>query len=447
MKTFRPVTRRNALKLGAAATALPLFHIRTAGAAGKLSIGLWDHWVPAGNDVMKQQIQVWSDKNKVEVQADFITTNGFKNLLTASAEAQAKVGHDVFYHPQWEVQNHADQLEPVDDVVGRLTAQYGDVNKVCSYLGKVKGHWMAVPTSSGTQIKGPCARISILKDMAGLDIQAMYPAKQGHTAAADAWTYETMLAAAEKCKAGGKPFGLGLGTTSDSVDMIGGLFHAYGAVLVDGEGTIKVKSDEVRAVLEYGMKLVKALPPDAVSYDDASNNRALISGQSALIFNPPSAWAVAKRDNLPVAEDSWTFPAPSGPKGSFTPYQPYFWGIWQFAQNKTAAKELIEFLMQRDNVEARCTAVSGYDLPPYEKLTDFKVWEEVGPPKGTVYNYPLRAWFNSQPSVAASDASPEIAVQIYNRATMPTMFAKLLSGQSIDQVVSWANDELEGFTR
>ena len=48
--------------------------------------------------------------------------------------------------------------------------------------------------------------------------------------------------------------------------------------------------------LEYAQKLVKFLPADAVSFDDASNNRALISGKSALIFNPPSAWAVAKRD-------------------------------------------------------------------------------------------------------------------------------------------------------
>jgi hypothetical protein len=121
MKTLRPVTRRNALKLGAAAAALPLVHIRTAGAAGKVSIGFWDHWVPAGNDVMKQQVQAWSDKSKVEVQADFITSNGFKNILTIAAEAQAKTGHDVFAFPTWEVQNHADQMEPMDDVMGRLT--------------------------------------------------------------------------------------------------------------------------------------------------------------------------------------------------------------------------------------------------------------------------------------------------------------------------------------
>ena len=59
----------------------------------------------------------------------------------------------------------------------------------------------------------------------------------------------------------------------------------------------------MRQVLEYAQKLVKVLPPDAVSYDDASNNRALISGKSALIWNPPSAWAVAKRDAPAVAAD------------------------------------------------------------------------------------------------------------------------------------------------
>ena len=52
----------------------------------------------------------------------------------------------------------------------------------------------------------------------------------------------------------------------------------------------------MRQVLEFAQRVTKSYPADAVSFDDASNNRALISGKSALIFNPPSAWAVAKRD-------------------------------------------------------------------------------------------------------------------------------------------------------
>ena len=44
------VSRRRALQMSAAASTLPLVHIRTAGAAGKLAVGFWDHWVPQAND-------------------------------------------------------------------------------------------------------------------------------------------------------------------------------------------------------------------------------------------------------------------------------------------------------------------------------------------------------------------------------------------------------------
>jgi hypothetical protein len=80
-------------------------------------------------------------------------------------------------------------------------------------------------------------------------------------------------------------------------------------------------------------------------------------------------------------------------------------------------------------------------------MLDFKIWQDVDPPKGTVYNYPIRPFHKATPHIAAMPAPPEIAVQIYNRGTMPTMLAKLKSGQSIDQVIAWASDELEGFTR
>jgi ABC-type glycerol-3-phosphate transport system substrate-binding protein len=440
-------TRRRALAAGAGTALLPLVHVRTARAAGQLTVGFWDHWVPKGNDVMKKQVLAWADKNKVEVQIDFITSNSNKLLMTKAAEAQAKTGHDFIAFQTWEVNQYADQLEPVDDVMKDLTGKFGETNEVCEYLGKVQGHWHAVPTSSGTQIKGPCGRISLLKEHAGLDVVGMYPAKAEHTAAADGWTYDAMLKAMEGAKKAGVPFGIGLGLTTDSVDSAGAIFAAFGAELVDGEGNIKVKSDPVRAVLEFAQKYVKFLPDDTISYDDASNNRALISGKSALIFNPPSAWAVAKRDNPTVAADCWTFPAPAGPKGRFDPYLPYFWGVWKFAKNKSAAKELIAYLCQREQVEERCKIVDGYDLPPFQSMLDFKIWEEVEPPKGTLYNYPLRKWHNARPSIAASWAAPEVAVQVYNRGTLPTMFAKLLTGSSIEQTMAWAESELQGFLR
>jgi ABC-type glycerol-3-phosphate transport system substrate-binding protein len=423
-------SRRNAVKLGAAAATLPLVHIRTAGAAGKLNVGFWDHWVPGANDVMVKQVKAWADKNKVDVNSDFITTNGGKLQLTPAAETQAKAGHDVMTFITWDVQNYADSLDPIDDVMKRLIAANGDPNSVVTYLAKAKGHWVAVPSSSGTQTKPPCARISWFKKN-GLDLQAMYPVKDEKNALQDAWTWEAFLKFAELAAKDNMTFAMGMGggLNTDATDTHGAIFAAFGGTLVDAQ------------------RLVKFYPADAVSYDDASNNRALIAGKSALIFNPPSAWAVAKRDAPDVAADCWTFPAPAGPKGRFVPTQSYFWGTYSFSPNKSAGKDLVEFLMQRDNVEARCIASEGYDLPPYAKLNDFKIWEEVNPPKGTVFNYPLRASSGQQPSLTASEAAPEIAVQIYNRGVHNQMLARLHDGQTIPQVIAWAQDELDGYTR
>jgi ABC-type glycerol-3-phosphate transport system substrate-binding protein len=441
------VSRRTALKLGAASAALPLVHIRTGRAAGKLSVGFWDHWVPSGNAMLKQQCDAWAAKNQVEVNIDFITSVGNKLVLTQAAEAQAGTGHDALHFSQWEIHHHADKLVPVDEVVQRLIATNGKVSGLAEYLARAEGHWRAVPSSWGAQAKGPCARASVLKSAAGIDVMKMYPAKAEYIPEMDEWTWETHLKAAEACNKAGMTFAIGLGGTPDSCDTSGALFAAYGADLVDAKGNVTVDSDAVHQVLEYASRLVKVLPPDAVSYDDASNNRALISGKSALIWNPPSAWAVAKRDAPQVAADCWTLSAPKGPKGRYVPFSQSFWGVWQFSRNQTAAKELIEHLMQRDQVEPRCAAVVGYDLPPYAGMLDFKVWEDVEPPKGTVFNYPVRPSHHAEQNTPGFPAPPDIAVQMYQRGVYPAMLARLQSGQSIPQVIAWAKDEVEGFVR
>ena len=444
----RDAMRRKVLKYGALASALPWVHIRSAGAAGKLNVFFWDHWVPAGNDVIKKQVATWAEKNKVEVNVDLITSMGQKTLLTINAEAQARRGHDLITISNWNVRDHADKLEPVSDVVGRLEAKYGPANRVSNYLGKAKNQWVAIPSSWGTQNKGPAARLSMMKEMAGIDLKAMYPAASGpETEAAKGWTLAAMLKAAEACSKAGKPFAIGLGTTADNVDTAGSILAAFGGELVDANGKMQLKSDAVRQTLEYAQQLVKWLPAEAPSFDDASNNRALISGNTALIWNPPSAWAVAVRDAPAVAADTWHFPAPLGPKGRYMPHSMNFWAVWQFAQNKSGAKELAEFLMQQDNVDARSSAVMGYDLPPYQKMAEAPVWDKIGPPEGTVFNYPVRKQHNQVEHLAMMPAPPEIAAQMYNRGTLPTMFAKLKAGQTIPQVLAWAEEEIEGFLR
>ena len=383
-------TRRRFLGTAAATSAvIAAPYIRTSHAAGSLAVGFWDHWVPQANDALTKLCNEWAAKEKVDLKIDYIPSQGNKNLITIAAESQAKAGHDLLAFPTWQPADKARDLEPLDDVMKPLLAANGAVSPLIEYLAKVEGHWIAVPAAPGSQIKGPCARIDLMKQHAGLDVQKMYPAGAApDKALSQAWTWDAFLAAAEKCHKAGFPFGIGLGQTEDSVDTQGALWSAYGAVLVDAQGRITVKSDAVRQVLEFNRRLLAFLPPDVFAWDNASNNRMLIAGKSALIMNPPSAWAVAKRDNPKVAEQLWTFPSPRGPKGRYEPYLPYFWGVWKFSKNKAAAKSLLVHLSQRSAVEKQVAASQGYDIPAFAKLNDFKTWAEEGPPKGTLYHYP-----------------------------------------------------------
>jgi len=341
--------------------------------------------------------------------------------------------------------NNADWLDSVDDVMTGLTRQYGPTNEICEYLGQQNKSWRAVPISTMSLYYCVMGRISILKQ-AGVDVQAMYPARPEGSPEAANWTYDTYLKAAEACYKAGMPFGTGLGTTGDSVSWIGQMFASFGAELIDRNGEIRADSDAVRQVLEYSQKLVSFLPENAVAYDDASNNRAYISGRTALIFNPPSPWAVAKRDNPAIAQDTWLFPAPAGPAGRFEAYTTNFWGVWSFAKNKSAAKAIITYLMQRERIEERCQATVGYDIPPFASMVDFPIWDKVGPPDGMCFNYPLRPIHKARPYIAMSPAPPDVAVRAYNRGTIGTMLARLHTGQSVPQVIAWAKDELAGFT-
>ena len=419
-------------------------YIRTAYAAGKLSIGFWDHWVPDANKASTNLVNECAEKEKVEVSIDYITSQGYKNTLTIAAEGQAKSGHDILAMPTWWPHANAELLEPVNDIMEPILKENGEVNGTVKYLGQLNGKWLGVPNCVGSQIKGPCSRIDLMKKYANIDVQEMYPA--GSPPKADNWTFDTFLKAAEACHKGGFPFGIGLGESEDNVDTAGAIFQSFGAQLVDAKGNLTIKTDEMRQALEFYKKLIAFLPPDAAAWDNASNNKWLISGKGALIMNPPSAWAVAKRDAPEVAEQCWTHGFPAGPKGRFAPYLPYFLNIWAFSKNKEAAKSLLVHLSKPSSIEKLVVASNGFDLPAFEKLTTLKVWAEEEPPKGTLYHYPNP--YNHQAlSIAASPAPPKVAQQIYARATLTKMCLRYYQGEKMESTLAWAEGECEGFMR
>lgn len=443
MAYVRPSRRQFAIGSTAFAASLSAPFVRRANAAGSLSIGLWDHWVPGANEVAQKIIMEWGEKEKVDVKLDFITSQGNKLLLTIAAEAQAKSGHDIIEFTNWEASQHAFALEPIDDVVKSILERNGPMEPACEYLSKSEGKWIAVPMTRGTLLLAVCSRYDLLKEHAGIDIQAMYPAGQPPNDAA--WTWDSFLVAAEKCAKANCAFGLPLGTTTDTMQWVGALFKAYGADVMDAQGNVTVKTDQVKQVLDYAKRLAKFLPADATAWDDASNNKWLLSGRGALIMNPPSAWAVGKRDAPQIAEKCWTHGFPKGPAGRFNPILPRLYGLWNFSKNKAAARSFLYNFSSRENAEKLVAAGQGYDIPPYTKFDDFKTWAEEGPPKGTLYHYPNRG--SQTIAITCSPAPPLIAAQIWAQAIQPKMIVRYFQGEPLEKTLDWAASELEGFKR
>src|SRR5437588_762135 len=148
MRQSSHVSRRKVM-VGGAALGLAAPFVRSANAAGSLTIGLWDHWVPGANEVTQAIIKEWADKEKVDVKVDFITSQGNKLLLTLAVEAQSRSGHDIMEFTNWEAAQYNTGLENHDDVVKEVVAKNGPIDPAVENLGKYDGRWLGVPVTRG----------------------------------------------------------------------------------------------------------------------------------------------------------------------------------------------------------------------------------------------------------------------------------------------------------
>src|SRR2546425_9333094 len=176
----RQFTRRRFLATTAAASAVAIGapYVRTSRAAGGLPVGFWDHWVPGANDTLTAICQEWAKKENVELKIDYITSQGNKIMMTATAESQAQSGHDVLQFLAWYPLSLAKSLEPLDDVMGGLLKQYGKVSPAIEYLVRSEGHWLGGRAAPSTPENHPPASVHLLTAPPGTAIFSVGPPRE-----------------------------------------------------------------------------------------------------------------------------------------------------------------------------------------------------------------------------------------------------------------------------
>ena len=357
-KQKRSVTRRDFLKTsgvvaGAAglAPALSAPFVSTALAQTKsLSIVQWSHFVPDYDTWFDKFAKDWGENNKIAVTVDHIPVQNVP--ARAAAEASAGSGHDLFgFNGSGGAHLYRKFFIDVADLVKETEKKYGQVSTIGKQLGynADDGTWSAFPDFY-------------------INFPGMYQKSMWDEIGMKPDTWDDVRIGGAKLKAKGHPVGISLGHSNDPSTTWRGLLWSYGASEQDEAGkNIVLDSKEAVEATKFVAALYKeAMPPDVLSWNDASNNQYIDSGVGSYIINPISAYRTAQTLNKTLADDIFVSEPPKGPAKRIMGAASEFYGIWKFAKNKEAAIEFLKYY--RDNWPEAFKASSGYNNPCFANL-------------------------------------------------------------------------------
>jgi len=171
-----------------------------------------------------------------------------------------------------------------------------------------------------------------------------------------------------------------------------------------------------------------------------------VSGQGAVDHEPAQRLGGGQaRCAEGSPEQCWTHGFPAGPKG-VRAVLPFFWGIWSFSKNQSAAKSLLAYLSQAASARRWVIASAATTCRAFEKLTTFKTWARKGRPRArsTITRTRTTTRRSRSPRHLAPHKSRRADLQPGHRDPDGCPLHK---GEAMDKRLDWASKEIEGFMR
>jgi multiple sugar transport system substrate-binding protein len=388
----------------------------------------WSHFVAGYNEELKSEVAAWAAQKGVNARVDFLSLPDLTTRLTAEVESQQ--GHDVVVVWNFSPALYKENLLNLDDVATNLERQYGPWADGGKYLCQIDGHWKALPWTNQALLA---------------NINTKYWAQAGYTPSQVAnLTWDKLLDAAKKLQAIGHPVGFALNATFDANGGLYPIIWSFGGNVIDSKGNIVLDSPQMRAAMEYVKKLAQFMPAEVYGWDDAGNNKFILSGVGSWTPNPPSIRPAAIKSQLPVTDEIDHVSMPSGVNGSYRVADFINLGIWKFSKNIDLSKDLVSYLLSQDSMKKQVMASQGYNVPSltgYPLLANW--WKE---------NSDLRlGYYNPSPDQVRPSgwpAPPGKTIQIvYNLNIIPQMFAKYAKGDAtLDNAIAWGIQQIQQVT-
>ena len=415
------VSRRQFLRSAAAAGVAGLALDRAPALAQKreLTFLSWNHFVPASDDELRKQADAFGKQAGVTVRVDTIAH--LQLPAKFAAEAQAQSGHDMILLQTQTGFLYEHQLVDVADVIDDLGKKYGGWYPFAEEMAKMPSGWRGVPWF---WISFPATYNEVHFKKAGL----AYPK-----------TWDELLKHGKVLKKQGNPVGIAISHCNDANTTFWSILWCYGGKVLEADGkTPAIRSDKTAQVIEWYKELYRdAMEPEVLSWDDASNNRFILSGKGSWIHNPISPYNAALAKKMPIADEINHHPSPAGPAGTHSACPISGIGIWKFSKNAQLAKEFIRFHFQKQNFDAWIEASNAFNHPPLKNFADHPIWA-TNPkfamlPKEAEYAHP-RGW----------PAKPNAAVNLVDvNFVLPDMIAKTLQGMPTRRAMDWAEEQVK----
>jgi len=106
-----------------------------------------------------------------------------------------------------------------------------------------------------------------------------------------------------------------------------------------------------------------------------------------------------------------------------------------------------KYLLEREQVEERTAVVEGFNRRPHVSMSDFKIWGRTSSRRRAPCTTTRSAHGKTRGQILPPTRLRRRLLCRSSSASIPTVWTKLHSGQSIPQVIAWGKDEVHGFMR
>ena len=333
----------------------------------EITVWMKKQLVPEANDIVIERGKEFAEKNNVKVNVEVIAYEDFMPKWTAAIESGKTP--DVSFFGYQEVGQFYEK-----GVLADVSALYEKINKEQSaFYPSLKNAVTFQEKQYGIPFWAEATVMYYRKDIL---------AAAGFNEPPQTWDDFRKVAKATTDAAKGI-YGAGIGYgkgNSDAEFFTRALIWSFGGAEVDTAGKkVIVNSPETVAAAKYITDIFtvdKTTPPSSVSWDDAGNNKAYLSGQSVMILNSGSVANAAKKDNPDLYKNTGLAPFPAGPKGRFVPGIENTLGIFKNSKNQELAQQLIEFYLEKAWYTSWIEKSAPLLVPVYSALESEAVWQD-----------------------------------------------------------------------